>query len=156
MHPSFKHHMDKRKVGETLRLNVSTQEKTKLEDVLAVEGGSMSELLIEGIWRVIASRKAPPDLAVAPITRPKQSKNEKTLNFRMSNEETAALASIASKEQCTPTRLIGEGIWHVITDRQQDPQYQAGAARILELLGEVEAVRAELHQQPQIPQENQI
>lgn len=144
--------MGGRKSGDSLRLRVSVEEKTALEDMLLVEGGSMTELLVEGVWRVVSSRSTPRDPEAAPIVRPKQSRADEALQFRGSDAELTALAVITSKEDCKPASLIGEGIWHVIHDREQDPQYQERAERIRELLGQVEATRAELHQsQEQAP-----
>ncbi len=145
MHPKFQQYIEGREGKESLRLRVSSDEKAKLNDMLRVEGGNITELLVEGIWRVVVSRQSSSGQIVSPVVRPKQSKDE-ALNIRLSNTETAALSTIAIEEACPLGDLVGEGVWHVFVDRQQNKGYQAKAARILSLLNEVETTRATLHE----------
>jgi hypothetical protein len=137
--------MNERTSGDSLRVRISTQEKAELESMVTIEGGNTTELLIEGIWRVIANRKLLLDQAMPASIRPRQPKDE-ALSVRLTTIETTQLTIIGAAERCPLSDLVGEGLWHVINDRKQDPQYQAGSERVLALLAELETARADLHQ----------
>lgn len=148
MHPKFRRYLDGREPEESLRLRVGSEEKALLSDILKVEGGEITELLIEGIWRVVGSRRLLSGQSIPLVTRPRQLKNT-TLSVRLSDAETIALREIAIGEKRSLGDLIGEGIWRVLISREQNKDYQAKARQILIHLNEVEAMRATLHEQVQ-------
>ncbi len=52
--------MQVKRSEDALRLRATEEERTELEAILAVEGGTMTELLVEGLWRVIENRRDNP------------------------------------------------------------------------------------------------
>lgn len=146
MHPNFRARMKNRQGGESVRLRVDAKMKADLATILNTEGGSLTELLVEGVWRVVEERRKDPEEQTV-CWRLTQSRFE-AINFRISAEEAAALEPLAKTEACPARHLVAEGIWRITENRRHDPQYQAGRLRILALQAEIDAVRANLHSPP--------
>ena len=127
-----------------MRIRMDTQAKSELETLLTVEGGSLTELLVEGIWRVVAERQKYSEKLRA-CSHQTRNQLEGAINFRIGTEEAAALESLVEAERCSATHLVVEGIGRVIENRRQDPQYKAGRAHILALQAEIDQLRANLH-----------
>lgn len=61
MKPDYAQRMNVPRSGNAFRFRATEEERTELEEIVTVEGGTLTQLLVEGVWRVIEDRNSDPD-----------------------------------------------------------------------------------------------
>jgi hypothetical protein len=59
MHRDYEHRLEESNTGgKTFTFRLSPSVRAELQGILNVEGGDLSQLVIEGVWRVIEDRRS--------------------------------------------------------------------------------------------------